>query len=440
MKTLYKSLFEIKLYHEFYQTEKSGNNIFELANQLDRLDFLFKKFQSFADHINDDIDFLTPESQEDIFKNNNLKLLPTYSGCKILVAVRAKKLPSGMTTYEPINPLSDNLLIPILIYKKSSKFNEVSNAKMNSFINAYYLFSNDATLSGNRNSPYLTADVSDFDAAKTYEQGEIAKFGSNDIRTFYSDFSDTKTWKPIAGQAYANENDRLLVPPNFIYNFLNANNITNATFKLKNSAGTLVQKIMVKSVNPMSKVQIVWDPKLIRMLPDDPYNDQLLYDLEVSNTTGYSQNHKIVFYKNESELRNSVGLILYKVKSNINGFKIIDASGKLISRKNQFNIIDPPTPIFEINIRSKSSFWRYVNNKSKALKTGLFPDLLNSTDGTLISKHPRPLTSNITLYQNPDSSFLYLPNPTSNSNCRIENNKIYSEIMVPESDLFPLEP
>ena len=80
MKTLYKSLFEIKLYHEFYQTEKSGNNIFELANQPDRLDFLFKKFQSFEDHINDDIDFLTPESQEDFFKNNNLKLLPTYSG------------------------------------------------------------------------------------------------------------------------------------------------------------------------------------------------------------------------------------------------------------------------------------------------------------------------------------------------------------------------
>ena len=440
MKTLYKSLFEIKLYHEFYQTEKSGNNIFELANQTDRLDFLFKKFQSFADHINDDIDFYAPDSKENIFKDNRLKLLPTYSGCKVLAEVRAKKLPSGMTTYEPITPLTDDLVIPILIHKKSSKLNEISSAKMNSFMNAYYLFSNDAILSGNRNAPYLTADVSDFDATINYEQGELAKFGTNDIRAFYSDLSDTKTWKPIAGQAYANENDRLLVPPNFIYNFLNANNITNATFKLKSSSGTLVQKIIVKSVNPMSKVQIVWDPKLIRMLPDDLYNDQLLYDLEVTNTTGYSQNHKLVFYKNESELRNSIGLILLKVKSSINGFKIIDASGKLISRKNQFNIIDPPTPIFEINFRSKSSFWRYVNNKSKALKTGLFTDLLNSTDGILISKIPRPLTSNITLYQNLDSSFLYLPNPSSNSNCRIENNKIYSDIMVPESDLFPLEP
>lgn len=128
------------------------------------------------------------------------------------------------------------------------------------------------------------------------------------------------------------------------------------------------------------------------------------------------------------------------MKGNISGYKLFDASGKLITRKNQFNIVDPAAPIFEIPILSKPSFWRYMNNRNHALQNGLYSDLMHSMDGLLISKEPKSLTANSTLFKLPDSSLFYLPNPIGAEEIHIENKKIYSDIMVPESDLFPLAP
>lgn len=40
MNTVYKILFEMRLLHEFYLTDKEGKNIFDFPAQADRLNFL----------------------------------------------------------------------------------------------------------------------------------------------------------------------------------------------------------------------------------------------------------------------------------------------------------------------------------------------------------------------------------------------------------------
>src|SRR5690606_23362209 len=181
MRTLYKPLFELKLLHEFYLTDRTGNNVFDLSAQADRLDFLFQKYESFADEINNDLSYEVPESCQDMLKNYGLKLLPSYSGLKVLIEVKLKKLGSGVSTYEPIQKLEDDLHIPILIKRRTSRFDSISNQKVERNINSTYLFCNDSTLSGSRNFPYLHTEVANHDAAFEYEQGELAKFGPNDI-------------------------------------------------------------------------------------------------------------------------------------------------------------------------------------------------------------------------------------------------------------------
>lgn len=440
MRTLYKPLFEVKLLHEFFLTDRSGNNVFELSAQADRLDFLFHKFESFADEINSDLSYEIPETCKDLLKNYGLKLLPSYSGLKLLIEAKLKKLASGVSTYEPIHKLEDDLHIPILIKRRTSRIDSITNQKLERNINSYYLFSNDSTLTGTRGFPYLNSEVSNHDAANDYEQGELAKFAANDIKAFYFDQANTKQWLSKAGKSFTNENDRVLCGSSFSYSFLNANNISKADFTLKDHLGNIVQELHFKASTPFPKVHLAFDPKLLKMLPGEKIKEDLVYQLEVSGTGSFSKVHKLVFYSDNQELSNCIGLILIKVKGTISGYKLFDASGKLITRKNQFNIIDPAAPIFEIPILSRPSFWRYMNNRNHALQSGLYSDLMHSVDGLLISKEPKSLTANSTLFKLPDSSLFYLPNPVGAEEIHIENKKLYSDIMVPESDLFPLAP
>jgi len=440
MKLIYKTLFEVKILHEFYQTDRSGNNIFDLGTQSDRLIFLRNKYESNDLNINADLQFEIPESFVDVFKNYALKLIPTYSGFKILISVLAKKMPNGTTSYEPIHKLPDDLLIPIILFKKNSSFSSFTNNKMENQLNSFYLFSNDNIFSGNRSFPYLTSDIADYDSTKTYEHGELAKFGTNDFKFFYWDSSNSAQWMSITGKAFANENDSILLSVNSFYSFPKTNNISKADFILKDHIGNVVQEFHFKNTSPYSKVLLSFDPKLLMMLPGDQSPNKSIYTLEVTGNGGYHKTHKVLFFRNESELKNSIGLVSIKVKSSLNGFKLFDGTGKLITRKNQFNIMDPAAPVFEINFKSKYSFWRYINNHHRALQNGLHSDLLISTDGVLVSKTPKSLTSNTTLFRKPDNTLFYLPNPAAFQTTSFENNKIYSDIMVQESTLFPLAP
>ena len=99
MKLIYKTLFEVKILHEFYQTEKAGNTIFDLDLQENRMSFLKQRFYSMSKNINSDLQFIVPESAKSLFKDYLLKLIPSYSGFKVLCSVQAKLNPSGITFY-----------------------------------------------------------------------------------------------------------------------------------------------------------------------------------------------------------------------------------------------------------------------------------------------------------------------------------------------------
>ena len=440
MKTNFKTLFEVKLFHEFYQTDRNGKNVFELANQIDRLEFLKNKFLENDDNINQDLEFKIPKFFKNQMENFGLKLIPTYSGFKILISVKAKKLPSAITTYEPFNKLPNELLIPVLLSLKGSKINYVTNKKMDVELRSYPLFTNDSTITGARFFPFLTADIQAYDAANSYEQGEIAKFAVNDYKAFFRDHADAIQWKEVSGIAFANENDKALIPRNANYTFPKSLNIVKADFLLKDYNGTIVQEFHFKNSSPFQKVNLSFDPLKIKTIASNEPEEKHIYSLIVSATSGYSKNYKIVFYEDDQEIKSSLGLVLIKVKSSINNYKLLDNSGKLITRKNSENRMDPPAPVFELNFNSTPTFWRYSNDKGKDLLGGLYTDFLETINGYLVSKEPKPLTSNATFYRKPDNTLFFLPCPNDSNILRIENNKIYSDIKVPESTLFPIAP
>jgi len=440
MNTLYKILFEVKILHEFYLTDKNGNNIFSIPAQADRINFLKERAASNEENINSDLDFKIPLQTQQLFQNHKLKLFPAYAGFQIAVAVIETENPDGSSTYTPKINLPEDFSIPVLIAKKGGFLKHFTNGKLEHNLPAAYCFSNESSLTASLGFPFLTTDVAAFDPAVLYEQGELAKFASNDFRQFYRDDTEAAQWSQIQGNAFANEHDRLILPFHFYYTFPKDSAVTEVTFILTDSDGAVIESINYSNDLPFNKIPLSINQDKVRALPEAVANEKLVYTLTVNGSGGFSRTHRIIFYQDGKEITESFGLILIKLRTTDPAIQLLDDSGKLVATKQADGTYNPAAPIFEINIKSKPSFWRYINNSRKNLKAGLHANLLIAKNGALVSRTPRVLTYTSTLFRKPDNTFYYLPNPKPYQPVIFEQNKLYSDIIVPESTLFPIAP
>jgi hypothetical protein len=446
MSLIYKILFEVKVLHEFYLTESNGETIFDLNNQADRLVFLSKKFAANQENINSEINFLVPEQAKKLYADHRLKLLTTYAGFKLGMEVKQVRLPDNSVTYEPKIPLADDINIPVLLVKKNDLLDGFTNKNIQKPLNAGYYFSNE-NLTGNKSFPFLAADTALFDPSMNYEQGELVKFPTNDYGELYKDDANVVKWVSFTGGGYSNDNDRLLLATNFYYSFPPA--VTDAHVTIKDAAGNIIKDKEGNSISEfhfvssqsLGKVRISIDPSRVLLVPHEMAHEKLLYTLEVNGNNGYSKTHKLFFMGGEFNAKACLALVNIKSKVTDPAFNVIDNAGKLLTRKLPDGTHDPMPPVFEIRLKSRLSFWRYINDKRKNIQSGLHPDFLISKNGTLVSKAPRALTYGPTLFRNAvDNTLHYLPNPERYALIKTENDKIYSDITVRESDLFPLAP
>ncbi len=448
MAVIYKILFEVKLLHEFYCTRPDGQTVFDLAAQSDRISFLFDRFKHNDRNIGSELRFKLTESLQKTFQDYHLKLLPSYAGCKVAIEVQKQLLPDGTTVYVPVIPLPDALNISFLMSRKDGAWDGYNNSKMQRQINAAYYFSNE-NVTGPKVFPVLSNAISPFDAALRYEQGEPASFGPNDIREFYIDKDGNDQWLNVSGTGFVNENDRILLSRRFTFSFNPADTITEAEVIVKNKDGNPVvlsrdeygvekKAVTFKSASALQKIAMNFTGGDVTTLPVFPADDNIFYTLEVSGNNGTTTTRRVLFFDDDANLRESWGLINIKPKVTNTAFNLIANDGFLVTRRMPDSSIVPP-PVFEIRMKSRLSFWRYINDKRKKLKNE-HPDFLVPQNDNLVSLLPRPLSFTPFLLKKPDNSPYYLPNPLPFELIRTENGKQYTDIFVPESVLFPLQP
>jgi hypothetical protein len=439
MSLLYKTLFEVKLMHEFFLTQKNGDQVFSLTNQADRISFLFAQFTQGRPSVNDNLAFSFPPDLEKEYSSYHLKLLSGYSGFKIAICVNQKMLADGTLVYEPLASLPDGFNVFVQLVKKSNVFESYTHSGINDPVPSVYIFSNE-NISGAKTFPFLTNPISAFDAAHSYTQGDFASFGINDVREYYKNGMGDQ-WETIAGTSFANENDRLLVPMKFYYSFINTNNITNATFVLKDKNGNSIKTITASKENPFQKVFLDFSglENVIAMPEKFQYSD-IIFSLEVSGNNGYSALHNLIF---SDALNNSEnwGVVNIKTKVTNSSFDILANDGFLMKRR-----MPPGTwndaPVFEIPVKSKFPYWRFINEKGKELKLApALTDYLSKENKILLSKRPRSVSASCFLLQKEGSSdTIYVPNPLNYDLKKDDKERLYCDIVVPESELFPVVP
>ena len=437
MSLIYKTLFEVKLMHEFYCTNADGNIIFNLPLQKDRIDFLYQQFIGDKETINADIDFKFSEELESIYNGYNLKLLPSWSGFKIVVRVNQSLLTDNSLVFQPVTPLPEDFNIYVLLSKKNNLLDSFTNAAITNSLPSLYFFSNENIVTAKR-FPFLTNSISAFDSTKNYDQGELASFGVNDIRTFYKDSGGDK-WETITGNGFANENDRMLVPVKFYYSFNSATGIKNADFALKDKNGNIIKSISASNNDTLQKTLLDFSGSVQPLLPNAGFLfPDIIYTLEIRGNDGYAKDYKIIF-SDVLYNKTSWGIVNIKPAATNSSFNLFDSDGFLIKRKNSLGVWQE-APVFEIPVKSRFTYWRYINDKGNELDLNpSFADYLLKEDKILLSKRPRAIAkSYFLLNKEASTDTVYIPNPVSYDIKKDDKERLCFDIMVPQSELFPI--
>jgi hypothetical protein len=434
MSVNYKTLFEIKVLHQYFLTGQDGTVIFEKPDQASRMKYLSEEFALNRESINEYIDFRFPTTLQDLYLGNSLRIFPTYSGCKVAVRVKQLTQDDQSIVYRPLGGL-DAFDIFIVLANKSGGPGRFSAGNLSTPFQAKYLFSNEPGISP-RTPPFITGNIPVFDALNDYEQGELALFGPGDIREFNNIVSGDQ-WVTVKATALANESDRLLLPNRFDYFISPSLNIRQGQWLLKDGNGDIIKSVIKSSTEPLSRVALDFSDQSDRIsIQQNIALPGAMHSIEFSGDTGFSQTHRVLFNDALYD-RANWGVVHIRTNPSVEDFRLIDDDGFIIKRKTTAG--DIPHPVFEIPIKSRSAFWRFFNDRDKELK--LTPDLqdyLEKDNKVLITKRPRSIARDYFLLPNDlNNQKKYLPNPESYMLNR-HKDRICFDIRVPESALFPI--
>jgi len=434
--TIYKVLCEVKWLHEYYCTLDKGETIFEKAAQSDRMDFLFNKFLKDLPSIDEDLEFIAHPANN-TFADHHIRVLPTYAGFKLAVKCRKEILGGNTTVYRPFVDLPNTLCLRVMIREKKNIRRFSAETRPKPLQPLWYFSSNN--LPAVKTFPFLSAPVSPFVPAQAYVQSEIA-LHAGIAKTFLNNGA-IDPWLTLPGLHYVNTNDSHLLPLSFVYTFSELENITNASFILKDSTSTVVKKIDLAALKPMQSVTIDLHTtkEIVKEIKHNAVTADQLYKLEVTGSGGYSKTFNNLLFAHDA-IGPGVhsGVIDLVIKPASANFHLLDGAGHLITRILPGGI-KQPAPIFELWMKSKYAYWQYSNNRQKKFKlTPATTDLLKDNSGILVSKNPVPMSYTPVKLKKPDSSFQFLPNPEPDAVVQRDGNKITLNMLVPESNLFPL--
>jgi len=434
--TIYKILCEVKWLHEYYLMRDHGETIFEKAAQADRLSFLYEQFAKDLPSIHEDLEFLVHPLNH-TFNNYHIRLLPSYAGFKLAVKCRKEKLADNTVVYSPVADLPDQLCLRVMIREKRDIQRFSAEIAARPFKPAWYFTNDDVPFP--KTAPFLSAPIPTFSASQTYAQGELALHAG--VAKAFLNNGAANPWATLPGTAYINGNDSHLLPLLFNYRFNEFENITAASFTLKDSSSAVVKKIDMASPQPLKTVALDFRTKdeKVNVLQHETVTAGQLYSLEVTGSGGYSRSYtNLLFAHDDLDLSRYAGVIDLVIKPASVNFHLLDASGHLFTRILPTSVRQPP-PVFELWMKSKLAYWQYVNNRQRKFKlTPATLDLLADNGGVLVSKNPIPMTYSPINLKKPDNSFQFLPNPDPAIDVKQEGNKLLLSMQVSNSNLFPL--
>lgn len=432
---LYKRLFEVRILHDYFLSKADVTSFYAL-NDNEKTEFLNLSIGRDEYDVRNYMEIIPSDSTRSAFDNFHLRTAMTPSGFIVGVKVKPQLNAAGEEEYLPatLTP-ADTLHLSFILRIKDPDFNTYTNLKIQRPAPSRYFFSNVNT-DGLKVFPSFSMPVADFVAGTTYEPGEMAIVGGVLKEALLETTSDDPaTWRVVGGDAFSNEQDRILLPKLYLYRLSEASDTVE--FTLKKEDGTDVKKLTFNTAGDIQSLYLDFRQTSLSTgdVPEDV--DDGRYLLEIS--TDSSTITEPVYLSDELYRRADAGALVIETGVNDPDFRVMNDDGTLITRKNADDTI-VPHPVFEIKFKRRSTYWRYRSDTGRNLKaTADSQAFLNEQGNDLITKDLRPLTHYPTFFVNPPQPEIYLPNPTKKS-IKKESNKYFSDTYVsPINGLIELE-
>lgn len=409
---VYKKLFELRILHEYYLSKDDDSEYFSLT-ELERNEILNKMLFYDRYDIWKDITIEPTQETLEILKNQHIRFVPQKMG--FLLGIKVKPTITG--AFFPFINLEENLAFKFNIRVKNLNFRNYTNQRLQNNFPAIFYFSNDNS-ENTKIFPSLSSPAEQFKSGKTYEAGEIAQFGTDVKQAIIKTTTNAAAdWKIIDSIAISHEGEKIALPLQFSYGFEAGTNVLQADFTLKKTDGTLVKTISVTKTTPLDKVLLNFAPK-----STEP-EVKGLHLLEVSGSNGFQDTRRIFF----SDNYNAADFAILEIKTSATNtdFNLLNPDGSIIS----------VTPVYEIRIKSRNTYWRYFSSKGTSLAvTPKTSPYLISDGGALRSKLPIPMRGALYEFRDPDPTVprVFLPNPSGFSLKPENDGRIYSDIYVSE--------
>ncbi|RYY57265.1 MAG: hypothetical protein EOO09_03245 [Chitinophagaceae bacterium] len=434
MDLLYKTLFEIKLLNEYFVTEEDGASLLDEPDHFQRLDRLQEAFALDRETMNRDIEFRFPDTLAEEYERAGFKLLPSYSGCRVLLRVARVTLPDGSEVFKPLFLMPPSQGIFIAMEKKNNLPDTYSNGRLRAATPAVYIFSNE-DLGTTRRFPFLVNTVTTFSNTTIYEQGELSTDAGGLLHANYYDGNGNPVLLEIktAVKDFANENDRMLVPLAFRFSVQHPFPVNQLEAVLKDESDNIIRQLTFTAPDPITNVQLDFTGNAAQLSQFVPFK------LTVTGDNGFIYTKQVIF-SNTLYSSANWGLIHLKPLVTDAAFNLVAPDGFLVRRRDAAGIWTD-APVFEIPVKSRLAHFRYLNNRGKKLL--LEPGLvtyLQPENGALISLKPVSLARNyFPLTDIAGTSTRYLPNPGTGDIKLDRKHRIYFDLYVPEAELFPVQ-
>ncbi len=441
MDLIYKTLFEIKLEHEYFLTLEDGKSLFEESDPITRIERLNKAHDNDRESFSRDITYDFPGKLKTLYEQHGLKLIPSYSGCKVLVRVSQLRLPDNSSVFIPFFPLPDDLEIFILLTKKDNLPDAYTNGRLNRTIPSKYIFSNE-NINGARTYPFLVSPASVFDPGILYEQGELAlNAGNNLIELFYDNTGNLQQEAVnTAVTSFANENDRMLVPLKFHYTLPGNNSVTELSITLTGNSSGIIKEFSFSNDMPLGRVLLDFTDKADIVQPGESVSLQdKIFTINATGNNGWNDSKNIVFSDQLSTV-SSFGAVHIRPRVTNSLLNLLTDEGWIIQNRDNLGILSA-APVFEIPLKSRYGHFRYINSKGRELLLDAsLNNFLFKENEALISRKPVSLSRYYLMVSDSSGTTTkYLPNPRTYDIKTDALRRVYFDIQVPESEIFPIQ-
>jgi hypothetical protein len=227
----------------------------------------------------------------------------------------------------------------------------------------------------------------------------------------------------------------------FYYSFANATGVTNVDFVLKNKDGNVIKSISVSSAGFITKTLLDFSAVADEIIIPETYQfSDIIFTLNVSGSNGFLQSHKLLF-SDTLYNRNNWGLAIIKNKVINSAYNLLANDGFIIKRRLPGGVWNE-APVFEIPIKSRFPYFRFLNDRGKELLiAATLNDYLIKEDKILLSKRPRSVSkSYFKLQKQGSSDTVYVPNPLNYDLKKDSKERLCFDIIVPQSEMFPIVP